>query len=147
MTGWMLFLHIIGFTLWLGSIATIFVMYRKNKSVAGAGNFALTSTTIRSTVLGILNPSAVIVLLTGIGMMSAMGMVGRPKPFWLMFMEMFGGTVALLSVVLLTWQARRVARADSEEEGSRRLATLVRTMMPIGGAVAATILIVALRIR
>lgn len=142
----MLFLHIIGFTFWLGSMVAVYVMYRKNRALAGEGHFGLVSGTIRTVVWGILNPSAVLVLFTGIGMISAMGLVGNPKPFWLMFMEMFGGMAALLSIALLSWQARRLAKADSAEEGSRRLAGFMRVMMPVGISVAATIFVVALRL-
>src|SRR5690606_39414302 len=64
-------------------------------------------------------PSALLVLLTGIGMLLQVGMLGKTKPFWLAFMEQFGGMVALISAGLLTWQLRRLDRSATRSAERR----------------------------
>lgn len=102
--------------------------------------------TTRSVVKGILNPAALLVLFTGIFMLMQLGLVGQSKPFWLTFMEQFGGLVALISAGLLTWQLRRFDTAASAEERSRRWRALNRTIAWIAAGIAVTIFVVALRL-
>ena len=101
--------------------------------------------TTRSVIKGILNPSALLVLFTGIGMLMQMGLVGKAKPFWLTFMEQFGGMVALISAGVLTWQIRRLDRASSAEERARRWRVLNQTIAGVGAGVVVTIFVVASR--
>ncbi len=143
---WLLFLHIVSVAFWLGGSATLYVLYRKSVHVASEDGAAVAYDTARSVIRGILNPAAILVLLTGIGMMMQLGLVGQSKPFWLDFMEQFGGTVALASAALLTWQMRRLSGAASATERARRWRTLNQTLAWIGAGVAVTILVVALRL-
>lgn len=146
---WMLFVHIMSVAFWLGGTATLYVLYRKamrlTPSESSAG-IAVAHDTTRSVIKGILNPSALLVLLSGIGMLMQMGLVGQAKPFWLGFMEQFGGMVALISIALLTWQLRRLERAPSSQERARRWRLLNQTILGVGAGVAITILVVALRL-
>src|SRR5690606_28437044 len=142
---WMLFLHIISVAFWLGGTATLYVLYRKSMRLAPAEGAAVAYDTARSVIRGILNPAAILVLLTGIGMLMQLGLVGQSKPFWLAFMEQFGGTVALVSAAVLTWQMRRFDAAASPEERARRWQALNQTVALVGAGVAVTILVVALR--
>lgn len=143
---WMLFLHILSVAFWLGGTATLYVLYRKVKHQGSSEGLNVAHDTARSVVKGILNPSAILVLFTGIGMLMQMGLVGSSKPFWLSFMEQFGGIVALLSIILLTWQIRHLDKASSSEERARRWRVLNQTMVGIGAGVALTIFVVALRL-
>lgn len=142
---WMLFVHIAGVAFWLGGTATLYVLYRKSMRLSGSDGISVAYDTTRSVIMGILNPSALLVLLTGIGMLMQMGLVGATKPFWLTFMEQFGGMVALISAGVLTWQIRRLDRAASAEERSRRWRVLNQTIAGVGAGVVLTIFVVALR--
>ena len=142
---WMLFVHIASVAFWLGGAAALYVLYRKTLRLSPSDGAAVAYAAARSVIMGILNPSALLVLLTGIGMLMQMGLAGRAKPFWLAFMEQFGGMVALISVGMLTWQMRRFDRASSPEDRARQWHTLNRTIAAIGAGVAVTIFVVALR--
>ncbi|HLS89224.1 MAG TPA: hypothetical protein VK008_06320 [Sphingobacteriaceae bacterium] len=146
MTRWLLFLHIASVAFWLGGIAALFVLYRKAAGKEWDNGRQLAYDTTKSVVRGILNPSALTVLLTGIVMIIQMGLMGRAKPFWLAFMEQFGGLVALISAGLLTWQIRGVERASSPAERDQSWRRLHQTMAYVGAGVVVTILVVALRI-
>ena len=111
---WMLFVHIASVAFWLGGAAALYVLYRKTLRLSPSDGAAVAYAAARSVIMGILNPSALLVLLTGIGMLMQMGLAGRAKPFWLAFMEQFGGMVALASAAALTWQVRRLDRAASD---------------------------------
>lgn len=141
----LLFLHITGIALWLGSLVTLYILNRRRFAADNPEAIAVVYETTRSVVRGVINPSSLIVLLSGISMMMQLGMVGQPKLFWLAFMEQFGGMVALISLALLTWQMRKVDRASSEERVAR-LRRLNHTFLGVGAGVTATILVVALRL-
>lgn len=142
---WMLFVHIASVAFWLGGAATLYVLYRKTIHRSPADGDSVAFDTTRSVVKGILNPSALLVLFTGIGMLMQMGLVGKAKPFWLTFMEQFGGMVALISAGALTWQIRRLDQASSAEERSRRWRALNQTIAGVAAGVVVTIFVVALR--
>lgn len=143
---WLLFVHVASVAFWLGGIGALYVLFRKAAGTASDDGRELAYDTTKSVVKGILNPSALLVLATGIAMIVQMGLAGRAKPFWLGFMEQFGGIVALLSAGLLTWQLRRIDRAASQEERERHWRQLNRTMAYIGVGVVATIFVVILRV-
>lgn len=143
---WLLFVHVASVAFWLGGIGALYVLFRKAAGTASDDGRELAYDTTKSVGKGILNPSALLVLATGIAMIVQMGLAGRAKPFWLGFMEQFGGIVALLSAGLLTWQLRRIDRAASQEERERHWRQLNRTMAYIGVGVVATIFVVILRV-
>lgn len=146
MMRWLLFVHVAGVAFWLGGIGALYVLFRKAASTAWDDGRGLAYDTAKSVVKGILNPSALLVLASGIAMIVQLGLAGRGKPFWLGFMEQFGGMVALVSAGLLTWQLRRIDRAASQEERERYWQHLNRTMAYIGVCVVATIFVVILRV-
>lgn len=145
MMRWMLFVHIMSVAFWLGGTAALYVLYRKALPLVASNGATVALDTTRSVIKGILNPSALMVLLTGIGMIMQLGLMGEAKPFWLTFMEQFGGMVALISIGLLTWQIRRLDRATSTEERVRLWNRLNLTIVGVGAGVALTIFVVALR--
>lgn len=142
---WMLFVHVASVAFWLGGTAALYVLYRKSLRLASTDGMSVAFDTTRSVIKGILNPSALLVLFTGIGMLMQIGLVGKAKPFWLAFMEQFGGMVALISVGLLSWQMRRLDRAATTEERKKRWRTLNAMIVGVGAAVTLTIFVVALR--
>jgi len=146
MMRWLLFVHIASVAFWLGGAATLYLLYRSSMRLSSQDAVPVTYSATRSAVWGILNPSALLVLFTGIAMMVQLGLAGKPKPFWLTFMEQFGGTVALVSAGTLSWQLRRLDRASSAEERTRRWRTLNRTIASVGAGVAVTIFVVAMRL-
>lgn len=145
MTRWLLFAHVTSVAFWLGGIAALYVLYRKSLRLASAEGMSVAQATARSVINGMLTPSALVVLVTGIVMLVQMGLAGKAKPFWLTFMEQFGGLVALLSAILLTWQVRRLGRAATQEEQNRHWRTLNTALLCIGAAVALVIFVVELR--
>lgn len=142
----MLFLHILSVAFWLGGIVAMYVLYRKAAGKSWDHGRQLAYDAAKSVIRGVLNPSALVVLGTGIVMIMQAGWMGRAKPFWLAFMEQFGGMVALVSVGLLTWQLRRIERSLSESDRDRGWRRLNQTMAWVGVGVAVTIFIVALRV-
>lgn len=142
---WMLFVHIASVALWLGGAAALYVLYLKSRRLSPAEGLSVAFDTTRTVVKGILNPSALLVLFTGIGMLMQMGMMGKTRPFWLAFMEQFGGMVAIISAAALTWQIRKLDRAVSDEERARRWRVLNQTIAGVGAGVIITIFVVALR--
>lgn len=146
MTRLLLFVHILSVAFWLGGIVAMYVLYRKAAGESWDSGRQLAYDTTKSVIRGVLNPSALVVLATGIVMIMQLGLMGRSKPFWLAFLEQFGGMVALISVGLLTWQIRRIERSSSEVDRNQGWRLLNQTMAWVGVGVAMTVFIVALRI-
>lgn len=142
---WLLFMHIASVAFWLGSMAAVFILQRKTKHSSESAAIALAQETARSVVRGVINPSSLVVLISGVMMIMQMGLGGN-KPLWLTVMEMGGGTLALVSIALLTWQMRKVTRAASENDLKVNLQRLTHSMGGIGLGVLAIIMVVALRI-
>lgn len=146
MFGWLLFLHIAGVAFWLGSAAAVFILQRKARRSKEPATTQLAQDTTRSIVRGVVNPSSLIVLITGIVMIVQMGFVGKAKPFWLSMMEQGGGMIVLLSIGLMSWQMRKLTRSSSEEARHVHLGRLANSLAGISLGVLAVILVVALRI-
>lgn len=144
MFNWMLFFHIVGVAFWLGATVAVFIIQRHARAVASDSVNTLLRNTMRTVVHGIINPSSLIVLFSGVFMILQMNL--STKPFWLAFMEMFGGMLVLVSVVLLTWQLRKATKALSEKDQSAFLSRLTHSMTGVGVGVIAIILVVALRL-
>lgn len=148
---WLLFAHVTGVALWLGGVVALLVLQRKSKAmvadadVMSADARQLLLGTIGAVVRWILTPSAALVLFTGPVMLMQMGLIGMSKPFWLDFMERFGGVVALVSMVLLTWQMRNAERATATVDQNRHLHRLSVTLTGVGVATLATVFVVVLR--
>ncbi|MGO4369829.1 hypothetical protein AB4Z21_03340 [Paenibacillus sp. MCAF20] len=99
MFGLLLFLHLAGLALWIGSLVTILVvlpLVRKNVSTVEA-NILIGK--ITRAFSWISHPSALFVLVSGVLMLIQMEL-GSDKPLWLDVMEKGGGTIVLLSLIL-----------------------------------------------
>ncbi|MEK3724087.1 hypothetical protein [Paenibacillus sp. FSL H8-0034] len=98
MFGFMLFLHLTGLVIWLGSLFAIVIMLiMLNKQLGSLESNTLAQRIIR-TFSRFAHPSAVFVLISGVLMIIQMGM-GPGKPLWLEVMEKGGGTIILLGLI------------------------------------------------
>lgn len=96
----------------------------------------------------VMQGAALAVLLSGIGMLVSMGMIGNSKPLWLKLMEDGGGLIALLFVILITWMMRILSKT-SESERECKLKQLLNTFSKIAIAfillISSIVFIVCLR--
>lgn len=142
----LLFLHVAGVALWLGAAWAAWSMVRRGAAANSPDARRLAAETVRSIIRGIINPSALLALFTGIGMMVHMGLMGPGKPFWLSFMEQAGGLTAMATVGFLTWQLRRVSKAETDAEAAESMMKVRPTLSASGLAVLAVVLVVMLRL-
>jgi putative copper export protein len=110
MFGFMLFLHLAGISVWLGSIVTIAILLLVIKK-------QIDSDVGRSLVKKIIeifnmltHPSSYIVLVSGILMVIKLGSSETGKPFWLNYMEQVGGMVVLHFIIVLSILGRKVMK-------------------------------------
>lgn len=146
MVRWLLFLHVTGVALWLGSTLAIVILNRKGLATEGQSARHLTFDTTRTVVRWVTNPSALVVLISGVGLIMGLGWLGNPKPLWISFMEQFGGMIALLSVVLISLSLRRAYKKPTEEERMKGFKKLSWLMTSVGTLVTATIFVVMFRL-
>jgi hypothetical protein len=110
MFGFMLFLHLAGFSVWLGSIVTIAILLLAIKKQIDSD----VGRSLVKKMIGIFNmlthPSSFIVLVSGIVMIVKWGSSETGKPFWLNYMEQVGGMVVLLFIIVLSILGRRVMK-------------------------------------
>lgn len=146
MFGWLLFFHIACVAFWLGAAATVFVLQRQARHTTESSVVHMTKNTMRSIVRGVVNPSALVVLATGIAMIVQMGLVGEAKPFWLSIMEHGGGLLVMISVLLTSWLLRNLTRSSEDATRQVYMARLSNSLAGVSVGVLAVILVVALRI-
>lgn len=125
----------------------MFVLQRKTRDTTESAVVKITQQTTQSIVKGVVNPSAVVVLATGIAMIVHLGIVGQAKPLWLTLMEHGGGMLVMLTVLLTSWHMRKLTRSSQDSARQMHLARLSNSLAGIGVGVLAVILVVALRIR
>jgi putative copper export protein len=110
MFGFMLFLHLAGISVWLGSIVTIAILLLVIKKQIDSD----VGRSLVKKMIGIFNmlthPSSFIVLVSGIVMIVKLGSSETGKPFWLNYMEQVGGMVVLLFIIVLSILGRRVMK-------------------------------------
>lgn len=110
MFGFLLFLHLFGMAVWLGSLVAIGIMLLLLKPQLGteAGNGLLRKTVKAFNILT--HPSAFVVLASGGFMIMKLGLGDGDKPFWMVYMERGGGMVILLSIIGLSLLGRRLLK-------------------------------------
>ncbi|WP_040952845.1 hypothetical protein [Gorillibacterium massiliense] len=110
MFGIMLFLHLAGLAIWLGSLVAISVMlsiFKKN--LDKPGHNAIARSTIR--VFNVLtHPSAFIILVTGLVMVLTED-YGDKTPFWLFYMQNIGGLIIIAVIAVLSIFGKKAARS------------------------------------
>jgi uncharacterized membrane protein len=126
MFGFFTFLHIIGFIIWLGLLTSmaIFLPMLKNQINTEGGQKIVTKV-IRS-FNAITHLSAIAVLISGIYRVVQLNFA--VKPFWLNYMEMAGGMIVLLGIILLTILGWRVTRPLNSRKASPDLAVVEKRL-------------------
>lgn len=135
MYGFMLFLHLGGLAIWLGSIFTVaMLLISLSKNIQSADVSAIGARTIKI-FNRITHPSSFIVLLSGIIMLMNLGMENHDNfPFWLKFMEMAGSMVILVFIILLSIMGKktmkRIQNATAEPAAAQKsIRTFVTTAL------------------
>ncbi len=142
----MLFLHLIGLLIWVGSLLTMMVVmsYLKNKTIS-AELGALAKHSIR--ISGLLaHPAAVIVLISGIIMLVTMEL-GADRPLWLLIMERGGGMIILAALVLTGIFGRKAKQRLTANDGSIiKFSGFVPVMAGILLSIIGVVFVVSMRI-
>ncbi|ARU60327.1 hypothetical protein CBW65_04060 [Tumebacillus avium] len=112
---WMLFFHLSGLAVWLGSAVLLMILfaYLKKNSLQESG-LLLFCTRLVNRVSSV---AAVVVLATGVGLIEALGYRGMDKPLWLNVMEQGGGVVILLFILVFLWKSRRANKQPFQAAG------------------------------
>jgi hypothetical protein len=146
MFGFMLFLHLAGLFVWLGSLfAEIVMLLILKKQMGSPESNALTERIIRI-FSRFAHPSAFIVLASGVFLIIQLGM-GSGKPFWLQAMEKGGGTIILLALIctgILGSKAKKQLR--SGQGWNKKLSGYVTAMSSFMVLAMLILLIVSMKI-
>lgn len=118
MYGLMLFLHLTGLFIWLGSLLAKLITLSMLKKELGSEQTRTFARRIIRVFSMLSHPSAVIVLISGIFMIVRLGM-GSDKPLWLDVMEKGGGTVILLALIVMGILGRRIKKQLKSGQGSK----------------------------
>lgn len=112
-----LFLHLTGISIWVGSLlAVIFILFMMKRHL-GSKELATIVKKIVRIVNILVHPSAFIVLLSGIFMIVMMNFGDAAKPFWLTFMERFGGGIILFTMIAVGFVGRSLVKKLRAVEG------------------------------
>ncbi|MBS4174664.1 hypothetical protein [Bacillus sp. FJAT-49736] len=98
----MLFFHLSGLSIWLGSLISLAVIMSLLKKQAGSKDVQSLLQKIPGLFNRWLHPSSFIVLLSGVFMIIGMNISESQKPLWLHFMEKGGSLTILLSIIVLS---------------------------------------------
>ncbi|WP_256756980.1 hypothetical protein [Cohnella sp. WQ 127256] len=111
----LLFLHLGGLSVWLGSAVMVALQLMiMKRNIQATDISSLTSKTIR-VFTRVTHPSAFLVLLSGIWMLMRIGMENHDNfPFWLKFMEMFGSMVILIFIITVSILGKKVIKRIAE---------------------------------
>lgn len=140
-----LFLHLLGFTMWLGGglAAMVAGIAAKREDRAGLGAVARAQAAVYKTIIG---PGALLVVLSGLILtFSASARMGELVGFnvWLVVMQGAGLVGALIVLLIGLPTAAKLARVDPEGQGAAFFDEL-RQRQRIVGSVAGTLALLAL---
>lgn len=146
-----LFLHLTGISIWSGSILAVILILMMMKKHLGSKELSNIIKKIVRIINMLVHPSAFIVLVSGIFMIVSLGL-GMNKPFWLNFMEKFGGVVIMFSIIAISFAGRAlVKKLNAMEKGESTIKAPVSfnnymTVMTLSAlSVFSTILVVAFK--
>lgn len=105
----MLFLHLAGLSVWLGSLLSLAIVTFMSRSHADSGYVRSLVRKITGAFSSWIHPSAIVVLVSGIILIANM-YSGASRPFWLNYMEMGGMTIIFLSMIILGLFSNRKVR-------------------------------------
>lgn len=105
----MLFLHLAGLAIWVGSLLSLAVITLMSRSHADSGYVRSLVRKITGAFSTWVHPSAIVVLVSGIILIANMYGDGQ-RPFWLDYMEMGGMVIIFLSIIVLGLFSNRKVR-------------------------------------
>lgn len=111
MFGLLLFLHLIGLSIWLGSIVAIAILLlwikkQMNSTLVGS----LVQKIIKTFNL-LTHPSSFIILVTGILMLVKQGITkDGGGPFWMSYMQQVGAMTILLFIIIFSILGKRLVK-------------------------------------
>ncbi|TDF99429.1 hypothetical protein [Paenibacillus piri] len=130
MFGVMLFSHLTGLFIWIGSLfATIVMLLMLKKQISSQESKALAQRIIK-VFSWFAHPGSVVVLASGVFMIVQLGL-SSDKPFWLSAMEKGGGMIVLLSLILTGIWGGKVKKQLRAGQGHNVKLTGYLTMMSI----------------
>jgi uncharacterized membrane protein len=143
----MLFLHLLGWSVWLGASLT-FMVWGSAAASAPLEAWAHTWNTLARVQRLVVAPACMLATLSGIVLSMNYARAGFPMDTtWLIVMQALGMLAAILTLALATPLANRVAllAAKSVEAGARDpRAEAVRKKLAVIGSITGTFLLVAL---
>ncbi|MFC5700620.1 hypothetical protein ACFPVX_04930 [Cohnella faecalis] len=149
MFGFMLFLHLTGLAIWIGSMLAIVVTLSLLKKQLGSKEpNELAGRVIRAFSL-FAHPSAVVVLGSGVYMIVKAWGGGSDRPLWLDVMEKGGGMVLLLALILTGILGGKVRKRlkDVQGQGSKvKLGFYLSSIAAFVTLAIAVVLVVSIRI-
>lgn len=111
MYGFLLFLHLAGLAVWLGTTAMSAFLLMRTRPKLASRDVADISVGVLRTFNTLTHSSAFLVLLSGVLLLLRLGMDHSSFPFWLLFMEQFGTVVILLFIILLSILSSKARKA------------------------------------
>lgn len=145
MHGFWLFLHVFGFVIWLGGGLSTMVGSIATKHHSPAERLAV-FTAFGAVARHLIAPGALLVVVTGIGMMLGMVTEGGAPPGTSLGIMMGAGLIgALLAIVIVTPTAAKIARLTPDPRGEMPEAFAgLRKRQLIAGMTAGTLGLIAL---
>ncbi|MBN6189452.1 hypothetical protein JQN58_21595 [Aneurinibacillus sp. BA2021] len=147
------FLHIGSLAIWFGGLLSLAIVF---KMLAKRGLSQETDGMVRSLIAivnRLLNPSAFVVMVSGLAMMINLGLMGQDVPLWLRLMQDGGSLIVLLSIALITFYGNRFKKKLRNQAGTdhvltrkKMLATYVRLMAGSAVLVLGVVLVVSLKV-
>lgn len=141
------FFHIVGVIIWVGAFISFGLLLRFLVKERAVDAYALIVKRIDQITKWFINPSAFIVLISGVLLLVAYG--GPNKPLYITIMERAGSLVILLSIIALTLVSRKIKKAigasagtDSSKNTLKRLTDIYGKFMLSSAVLACAIIVV-----
>ena len=147
MYGVLLFFHLSGLFVWLGSLFAIVVMLLLLKNQLDSPQTKKLINRIVRVFSMFAHPSSLVVLISGVIMIIQIGL-GNNKPFWLDIMEKGGGTIILLALVLTGIMGSRMKKrlAGAQPGDVINLSGYLSVMIAFIVSILAIVLIVSMKL-
>ncbi|MFC4769090.1 hypothetical protein [Effusibacillus consociatus] len=111
MFSFLYFFHITGLAVWLGSLVSLSILIILINKILRFGELTNKFVQIINKMIKwVMNPSALVILLTGFMMTLQMEYTSETKPLWLKLMEQAGGLILILSIITFTIQSNRISK-------------------------------------
>ncbi|MHA6483355.1 hypothetical protein ACX1C1_15835 [Paenibacillus sp. strain BS8-2] len=144
--GLLLFAHLAGLMVWVGSLIAVIVMLLMLRGQSGQAGANEMSARIIGMINRLAHPSSVIVLLSGVTMIIKLDL-GSNKPLWLSVMEQAGGTVILLFLIVAGIMSSKLKkRLRAQPSGTVGMSRYLTTMAVSLTAILTIVLIVSLKL-